>query len=69
MPVSLGRMLRRIGIPPKAQRSEDWTVDKDSTSYKVLSAHYTEAARDKRALAFAHRDTPKKEHRRSKARR
>lgn len=68
MPVSLGRKIRRIGIPQQP-RPEDYVhvVDENITN-KTLIYNLRLAAKNARLVAFVEQKSPAKAHRRSKSR-
>lgn len=68
MPVSLGRRLRRIGIPPKEQRAADWKPDTSSSIYLGEAKDHIKKAKKKRRAFFENMPRPQSTHRRSKSR-
>lgn len=51
MPVSLGRRIRRIGIPLKDQRAEDWKVDLTNSHVAIEARDLIKVAKDARIVA------------------
>jgi hypothetical protein len=65
MPVSLGRRIRRFGIPLKEGRAPDWHAHIGGVALASLTA----LALERRILAKSKLQMPAKEHRRSRNRR
>lgn len=69
MPVSLGRKIRRFGIPVKGLRSEEWTPNPYTVEGAEVVAELRQLHKRNRLLARDKQQSPAKEHRRSKSRR
>lgn len=68
MPVSLGRRLRRLGIPLKEQRAADWKADLTNPFVATEARDLITAAKNNRVIRFDTQKTPSRLHRRSKSR-
>lgn len=68
MPVSLGRRIRRIGIPPKGQRLDNWKADQTSIAFVDEATRIITDAKQRRKKARTLQQLPSKQNRRSKAR-
>ncbi len=68
MPASLGRRIRRIGIPPKEQRLDGWKVNMQDAFVAAEAAQIISIAKHRRNKMRMSLPLPKREHRRSKSR-
>jgi hypothetical protein len=68
MPVSLGRKIRRIGIPPKEGRVEGWKANILDSHVAAEATQIISVAKHLRIKSRTLRQFPKQEHRRSKNR-